>query len=146
MDLTEKIRTIPNWPIQGVMFRDITTLIQDPQAFKYTCDALYDRYKDMNIDKIVCIDARGFISGISRVIHLFTPSQDTERLRAMSIKGPMDLPIMAIPASCGKGKSYRLAAAPFRAKSYPSILMIQNKLSRHSRITSLARNGHSPSN
>lgn len=63
MDLTEKIRTIPNWPIQGVMFRDITTLIQDPQAFKYTCDALYDRYKDMNIDKIVCIDARGFIFG-----------------------------------------------------------------------------------
>ena len=63
MDLTEKIRTIPNWPIQGVMFRDITTLIQDPQAFKYTCDALHDRYKDMNIDKIVCIDARGFIFG-----------------------------------------------------------------------------------
>lgn len=63
MDLTEIIRTIPNWPIQGVMFRDITTLIQDPQAFKYTCDALYDRYKDMNIDKIVCIDARGFIFG-----------------------------------------------------------------------------------
>jgi len=63
MDLTEKIRTIPNWPIQGVMFRDITTLIQDPKAFKYTCDALYDRYKDMNIDKIVCIDARGFIFG-----------------------------------------------------------------------------------
>lgn len=63
MDLREKIRTVPNWPIQGVMFRDITTLIQDPQAFKYTCDAFYDRYRDMDLDKIVCIDARGFIFG-----------------------------------------------------------------------------------
>ncbi len=63
MDLREKIRTIPDWPIQGVMFRDITTLIQDPPAFQYTCNALYDRYKEMDIDKIVCIDARGFIFG-----------------------------------------------------------------------------------
>jgi adenine phosphoribosyltransferase len=63
MDLREKIRTVPNWPIKGVMFRDITTLIQDPQAFQYTCDAFYDRYKDMDLDKIVCIDARGFIFG-----------------------------------------------------------------------------------
>jgi adenine phosphoribosyltransferase len=63
MDLREKIRTVPNWPIKGVMFRDITTLIQDPQAFRYTCDAFYDRYKDMDLDKIVCIDARGFVFG-----------------------------------------------------------------------------------
>lgn len=63
MELTEKIRTIPNWPIDGVMFRDITTLVQDPEAFRYTCSLLYDRYKDMKIDKVVSIDARGFIFG-----------------------------------------------------------------------------------
>jgi len=63
MDLTEKIRTIPHWPMKGVMFRDITTLVQDPEAFRYTCDLLYDRYKDMKIDKVVSIDARGFIFG-----------------------------------------------------------------------------------
>ncbi len=63
MDLTEKIRTIPHWPMEGVMFRDITTLVQDPEAFRYTCDFLYDRYKDMKIDKVVSIDARGFIFG-----------------------------------------------------------------------------------
>ncbi len=63
MDFREKIRSIPDWPIQGVIFRDITTLIQDPQAFQYTCNAFYDRYKAMSIDKIVCIDARGFIFG-----------------------------------------------------------------------------------
>ncbi len=63
MDLREKIRTVPNWPIEGVMFRDITTLLQDPEAFRESVDRLYDRYKDMEIDKIVGIDARGFIHG-----------------------------------------------------------------------------------
>jgi len=63
MDLTEKIRTISHWPMEGVMFRDITTLVQDPEAFRYTCDLLYDRYKNMKIDKVVSIDARGFIFG-----------------------------------------------------------------------------------
>ncbi|MDY6853484.1 MAG: adenine phosphoribosyltransferase [Thermodesulfobacteriota bacterium] len=63
MDLKEKIRAVPNWPIEGVMFRDITTLMQDPDAFRHACDELYNRYKDMNIDKVVGIDARGFIFG-----------------------------------------------------------------------------------
>ena len=63
MDLKEKIRTVPNWPIEGVMFRDITTLLQDPEAFRTACDRLYERYKNMEIDKIVAIDARGFVFG-----------------------------------------------------------------------------------
>ncbi len=63
MDIKSKIRTVPNWPIEGVMFRDITTLLQEPDVFKSTIDAFYDRYKDMEIDKIVGIDARGFIFG-----------------------------------------------------------------------------------
>jgi adenine phosphoribosyltransferase len=60
MDLKEKIRTVPHWPIQGVMFRDITSLLIEPDAFRTACDMLYDRYKTMNFDKIVGIDARGF--------------------------------------------------------------------------------------
>jgi len=63
MDLKETIRTVPNWPIDGVMFRDLTTMMQDPKAYKASCDILYDRYKDMKIDKIVGIDARGFVFG-----------------------------------------------------------------------------------
>ena len=63
MDLKETIRSIPDWPIKGVIFRDLTTLMQDPAAFKKSCDVLYDRYKDMSIDKIVGIDARGFVFG-----------------------------------------------------------------------------------
>jgi adenine phosphoribosyltransferase len=63
MNLRDKIRTVPHWPIEGVMFRDITTLMQDPAAFRETCDRFYDRYRDLSIDKVVGIDARGFIFG-----------------------------------------------------------------------------------
>lgn len=63
MDLKKSIRTVPNWPIEGVMFRDLTTLMEDPEAFRESCDVLYNRYKDMKIDKIVGIDARGFVFG-----------------------------------------------------------------------------------
>ena len=63
MDIKQKIRSLPDWPIKGVIFRDITTLMLDPDAFRETCDQLYNRYKNMKIDKIVAIDARGFIFG-----------------------------------------------------------------------------------
>ena len=58
-----KVRSIPDWPIQGVIFRDITTLLQDPTTFKDICDLLYERYAKEKIDKIVGIDARGFLFG-----------------------------------------------------------------------------------
>jgi len=63
MDLTKTIRSIPDWPIKGVIFRDLTTLMQNPEAYKAACDALYERYKGMNIEKVVGIDARGFVFG-----------------------------------------------------------------------------------
>jgi adenine phosphoribosyltransferase len=63
MDLKEAIRSIPDWPIKGVVFRDLTTLMLDPCAFMESCDILYNRYKDMHVDKIVGIDARGFVFG-----------------------------------------------------------------------------------
>jgi len=63
MNLKDMIRTVPNWPIEGVMFRDITTLLMDPAASKLAYNEFYDRYKDMEIDKVAAIDARGFIFG-----------------------------------------------------------------------------------
>lgn len=63
MNLKDTIRTVPHWPVHGVMFRDITTLTQNPEALRAACDLFYDRYKDQRIDKIVGIDARGFIFG-----------------------------------------------------------------------------------
>lgn len=61
MNLKETIRSIPGWPEEHVIFRDITTLMQNPQAYKETCDIFYNRYKDMDVDKVVGIDARGFV-------------------------------------------------------------------------------------
>ncbi|MCD6184740.1 MAG: adenine phosphoribosyltransferase [Deltaproteobacteria bacterium] len=63
MNIKDSIRTVPDWPVKGVMFRDITTLLQNPESLRAACDLLYDHYKSMNIDKIVGIDARGFIFG-----------------------------------------------------------------------------------
>lgn len=61
--IKSKIRTVPHWPKEGIMFRDITTLLKDPQGFKQTIDLLYDRYKDKKIDKVIGIESRGFIFG-----------------------------------------------------------------------------------
>jgi len=61
--LKSRIRTIPDWPKKGIMFRDITTLLQDKEAFKYSIDKFYERYKHMDIDVIVGIESRGFILG-----------------------------------------------------------------------------------
>jgi len=61
--LKEKIRSIPDFPKKGILFRDITTLMQDADAFKEACGLFYDRYKDLNIDKVVGIEARGFVFG-----------------------------------------------------------------------------------
>ena len=63
MVLRKSVRSISNWPIDGVIFRDLTTLMLDPQAFTASCDILFDRYESQNIDKIVGIDARGFVFG-----------------------------------------------------------------------------------
>ncbi len=70
MDLKKTVRSIAGWPIENVIFRDLTTLMQDPAAFKESCDIFYNRYKDMNIDKIVGIDARGFVFGAVLAYHL----------------------------------------------------------------------------
>ena len=61
--IKSKIRMVPDWPKQGIMFRDITTLIKDPDGLKETIDLLYERYKNKKIDFVVGIESRGFIFG-----------------------------------------------------------------------------------
>ena len=63
MSIKSKIRTIKNYPIEGVMFRDITTLFEDPEGLRDSINKLSERYKDLKIDKIAAIEARGFILG-----------------------------------------------------------------------------------
>lgn len=61
MDLKRYIREIPDWPKQGVNFKDITPLLRDAEAFKFAVDELAKPYVNKKIDVIVGIDARGFI-------------------------------------------------------------------------------------
>lgn len=61
MDLKSKIREIPDWPIRGVNFKDITTLLQDGKIFKYVINKMTQPHKGKKIDKVVAIDARGFL-------------------------------------------------------------------------------------
>jgi adenine phosphoribosyltransferase len=63
VDLKQYIRDIPDFPKKGIIFKDITTLLKNPVALKLTLDSLYDRVKDLKIDKVVGIEARGFIFG-----------------------------------------------------------------------------------
>ena len=61
MDLKSKIREIPDWPKPGVNFKDITTLLEDKDAFKQVIDLLAAPFSGKEIDKVVGIDARGFL-------------------------------------------------------------------------------------
>lgn len=61
--ITDRIRTVPNWPQPGVMFRDITPLLQDPKTFRVLIDLFVHRYMGEQVDVVAGLDARGFILG-----------------------------------------------------------------------------------
>src|ERR1700684_615016 len=63
MHLADTIRTIPDYPKKGILFRDITTLLGDARAFRRAVDELVQPWSGTNIDKIAGIEARGFILG-----------------------------------------------------------------------------------
>lgn len=63
INLKDKIRSIPNFPKEPIIFRDITTLLEDGEAFRETNNRFYQRYKGQKINKIAGIDARGFVFG-----------------------------------------------------------------------------------
>ena len=63
MSIKSKIRTVKHYPIDGVMFRDITTLFKDPDGLREAINIFAERYKDMKIDKIAAIESRGFLIG-----------------------------------------------------------------------------------
>jgi adenine phosphoribosyltransferase len=61
VNIKKYIREIPSWPITGVSFKDITTILQDPTVFKYTIDELTKPFLNRKINKVIAIDARGFL-------------------------------------------------------------------------------------
>ncbi|MCF8001219.1 MAG: adenine phosphoribosyltransferase [Halanaerobiales bacterium] len=63
MNFNDYIRNIPDFPKEGILFKDITPLLKDKKAFKSAIDAMAKPYQDMEIDYVVGIEARGFIIG-----------------------------------------------------------------------------------
>jgi adenine phosphoribosyltransferase len=63
VDVTSLIRAIPDFPIPGILFRDITPLLKDPKGFKTVVDLFVDRYQGRQIDYVVGIEARGYMLG-----------------------------------------------------------------------------------
>ena len=61
MDLKKYIRSIPDYPKKGILFRDITTLIKNAEAFKYTNDKIIELSKTIQFDKVAAVESRGFI-------------------------------------------------------------------------------------
>ena len=70
MDLKKYIRSIPDYPKKGILFRDITTLLKNPEAFKFSIDRILKISKKIQFDKISAIESRGFIfaSAVSYLI------------------------------------------------------------------------------
>lgn len=88
MPIKSKIRTVPHYPKQGIQFRDITTLLKDPVSFRATIDVLAQRYQDVKVDKIVGIEARGFIFGAALAYALgkaFIPIRKKGKLPAATV-------------------------------------------------------------
>jgi adenine phosphoribosyltransferase len=87
-ELREAIRNIPDYPKKGVVFRDLTTLWKNGELMRRTTDAFYARYKAKHLDKILGIEARGFIVGAPLADRLrvgFVPARKTGKLPSQRI-------------------------------------------------------------
>jgi adenine phosphoribosyltransferase len=88
MPIKSRIRTVPHYPKQGVMFRDITTLLKDPVGFRVAINELVNRYTGVKIDRVAGIEARGFIIGAALAFQLgvgFVPIRKKGKLPAATV-------------------------------------------------------------
>jgi adenine phosphoribosyltransferase len=88
MTIKTLIRTIPHYPHQGIMFRDITTLLKDPVGLRLTIDDIVKRYSGQHVAKVAAIESRGFIIGAPVAYRLgagFIPIRKKGKLPAETI-------------------------------------------------------------
>jgi len=88
MNLKSHIRNVKDFPKPGIMFRDITTLLKNPEAYNYTLEQLLDFAKDKKINKVVGIESRGFIFGSVLALKLncgFIPVRKPGKLPAEKV-------------------------------------------------------------
>lgn len=86
--LLKNLRSIPDFPIPGILFRDVTSLFKNAECMKELDDTLYEMYKDRGITKVVGIESRGFIMGASLAVRLgagFVPVRKPGKLPADTI-------------------------------------------------------------
>ncbi|MFH1829281.1 MAG: adenine phosphoribosyltransferase [Pseudomonadota bacterium] len=94
MLLRENIRDIPDFPVPGIIFKDITPLLQNHAAFSATIKSLVDRYNDKKIDVVVGIEARGFVFGAPLANQLgasFVPLRKKGKLPYKTVDATYDL-------------------------------------------------------
>ncbi|MER3523123.1 MAG: adenine phosphoribosyltransferase [Ignavibacteria bacterium] len=87
--LIDTIRSIPDFPKKGIVFRDITTLLKDPKAFVEAIDLFYEHFKGSAIEKVVSIESRGFIFGAPLAYRLqagFVPVRKPNKLPAETLR------------------------------------------------------------
>jgi len=92
--LEKSVRNIPDFPKPGILFRDVTTLIQNKSAFKKSIDLLAKKYKGKKIDKIVGVEARGFIFGAALAYKIgagFVPVRKKGKLPYKTISASYEL-------------------------------------------------------
>ena len=94
MDLKQKIRSIPDFPKKGIVFRDITTLLKDGEAFRYSVDKMVEYWQGEKIDAILGAEARGFIFGAAVAYKLgvgFIPVRKPGKLPYKTCEASYDL-------------------------------------------------------
>jgi adenine phosphoribosyltransferase len=83
IELSKYIRSIPDFPKKGIIFRDITPLLLNPDAFRAAIEKFYSKYKDSRINKVLSIESRGFIFGSALAYRLgvgFIPIRKPKKL------------------------------------------------------------------
>jgi adenine phosphoribosyltransferase len=94
LDLRDHIRTVPDFPKPGIMFRDVTTLFSSPPAMRKMIQGFQDQWADLPYDYVAGIDARGFIIGGALALHLgvgFVPVRKMGKLPAETIAEDYEL-------------------------------------------------------
>jgi adenine phosphoribosyltransferase len=94
MELASLIRDVPDFPIEGILFKDITTLIRNEDAFREVVDWMADQYAGTKIDRIVAIEARGYIFGAPLAYNLgagFVPIRKPGKLPARTVSESYEL-------------------------------------------------------
>ena len=94
MNLSDKIRTIHDFPKEGIAFKDITTLLKEPKAYQEAIDRIAERYEDQDIDLVLGIEARGFLIGAPLALKLnkgFVPVRKEGKLPGEIVKTEYDL-------------------------------------------------------